>query len=221
MSDRGFEPAQGPIRVLIVDDHPVLREGMTAVLAGDADVVVVGSVGTIAEALIAVERREPDVVFLDHQLPDGEGIAALPRFLELRPALNVVIATRFATPDLARHALAAGARGFLTKDSETERLVEAVHAVVAGRLFVDERLQHSDNGFSARELRVLELVAEGDANADIAKRLGVSSHSVRTYLRRARGKLGAKNRTEAAGIAVAMGLVRRRTPINTAFRPEK
>lgn len=197
------------IRVLLVDDHPLIREGVARVVAGRSDLEVVGSVGSIAEALTAVEHLCPDVVLLDHHLPDGEGVAACPTLLAAAPSLRIVILTMFPSPDLARCALAAGARGFLVKGSSPDDLVRAIHAVMTGARVVDPEVGGPGYGITLHELRVLGLMARGHTNAHIAGRLGVSGHTVKTHVGRIMAKLGAANRAEAASIGVTRGLVRR------------
>lgn len=203
-------PHPRPTRVLLVDDHPLVREGVAAVLKNRAGLLLVGVAGTIAAALQAVERLHPHVVLLDHHLPDGEGVAACPNLLAADPSLRIVIVTMFPSPDLARCALSAGARGFLVKGVSPDELVEAIGAVMKGARFTDPAARGTGYGLSLPELRVLALLAEGQTNARIAGRLGLSAHTVKTHVGRVMAKLGAANRAEAASIGVTAGLVRRR-----------
>lgn len=201
-------PAPHPVRVVLTDDHPTVREGIRTVLEHDPDIAVVGVAANLAQTRRAVERLRPHVLMLDQQLPDGQGIAACPSLLRIDRRLRIVIVTQFASADLARCAVAAGARGYLVKRSDPDALRTAVHTVVAGHRYTDARVG-TDYGLSVQELRVLALLAEGMTNARIAGHLGISAETVKSHVRRVIAKLGASNRTDAAVIAVARGLAPR------------
>lgn len=212
--------ADHPTRVLLVDDHPLLREGVVAVLSRDADLVVTGAVGTIEEARAAIARGGIDLVVLDQQLPDGEGITVCPEFLARHPSLRIIVFTLFRSADLARDALAAGARGFVVKSADPEHLRAAIRTVLAGGTYTDPSVR-GDYGLTSNELEVLALVAEGLTNGQIAERVGLSHHTVKTHLGYAMAKLGVTGRTEAAARSVALGLASPKSARRGSKRPKE
>lgn len=214
--------SEHPVRVLLVDDHPLLRDGIASVLTSMPNLRVVGGVGTVRDAVAAVKILGPDVVLLDHHLPDGEGIAECSKLLALRRTLRIVVVTIYGTIDLARLALDAGASGFILKSSEPSSLRAGIEAVLRGERFVDPNVRPG-YGLTVGELRILRLLAEGQSNGRIAGRLAISSHTVKTTLGRAMAKLGATNRTEAAAVAVALGFARPHHAMGTirTLRPQK
>lgn len=207
MTDSAQRPPsdRGPARIVVVDDHPLLQEGLVKVLGQEADFEVVGTAGSIAEAVAEIERRRPDLLLLDHQLPDGPGIDACPRFLELDPALRIVVFTLFDSPDLANRALAAGAHGYLVKIGDPRRLIAALRSAFEGDRPNDS--QAPGYGLTAQELDVLSLLAEGLTNVSIARRLAISPETVKAHVRALMAKLGATNRTQAVAVAIARGRV--------------
>jgi DNA-binding NarL/FixJ family response regulator len=205
-----------PTTVLVVDDHPVVREGLSAVLADDPDFRVVGEAANGEEAMMMVERHRPDVVLLDERLPTTSGREVCAAIARRYPTVRVILATTFLDRSSIHSATAAGASGLLLKDSEPSTIRAAVRTVAAGRTFVDERASSAiasrkgrargPFGLTPRELEVVELLPRGLTNARIAAELGVSEDTVKTHLKSIRLKLRARDRAEAAAIALREGL---------------
>jgi DNA-binding NarL/FixJ family response regulator len=207
----------GAVRVLLVDDHALLRAGMATLLDLADDVTVVGSVGSGVEALAAAAALRPDVVLMDLSMPGMSGVEATRRLLAAGPDTAVVVLTSFAEPDLVVDALDAGALGYLLKDAEPDRLVDAVRAAARGESPLDPRAARivlSDRRrpgptvvLSARETEVLVLVAEGLANKQIARALGIAERTVKAHLTSIFNQIGVTDRTSAALWAHRRGLV--------------
>ncbi len=201
--------------VMVVDDHPVLRAGILAVLSTQSAVTVVDEAGSAEEALVRVRTSRPDVVLMDLRLGPGmDGVAATAALRGLAEPPAVVILTTYDTDADILRAVAAGAAGFLLKDAPTREIVAAVTAAAAGRSALNERaravirLAASEPALSARELEVVGLLAEGLTNRSIAQRLHLSEATVKTHLIHVFDKLGADNRTAAVTEARIRGLVR-------------
>lgn len=209
-----------PIRVVIVDDHSLLREGTKQILLQDQGIEVVAESGRGDEAVRLVAEHRPDVVLLDLRLPGLPGIDAARRIAAESPATRVLILTAYDEEDYVLEALAAGAAGYLLKTAPAAELVEAVHAVAAGTTVLEpsisaalaRRWTRSDGPggatqLSARELEVLRLTAHGMANKEIARKLGLSLRTVEGHLNRTFSKLGVASRTEAVFTAVNQHLI--------------
>lgn len=208
-------------RVLLVDDHPVVREGIAAVLAADPDVEIVGFGADGREAIESARKLEPDVLVIDVRLPDVEGIDVCALLLKERPELRVMMVTRFAHERVMAKAFEAGAHAYLVKESEPLLFRQALRIVANGGTFVDPRLadrlvlsatrgrrrSRGPLGLTAQELRVIGLLPNGFSNRQIAGELGISIDTVKTHLRNAMRKLGAGDRAAVAAIAVEKGLV--------------
>lgn len=206
------------MRVLIVDDHDVVRLGLRALLSAEPDVDVVGEAGTAADAVRLVAATEPDVVLMDVRLPDESGIAACRQIRSHWPRVQVLVLTSYADEALVLEAIEAGAAGYVLKQVDTTDLVRAVHAVAAGDAVLDpattarvlavvRRTQHESRAsafhdFTDRELEILALVAKGKTNAEIAEQLILSEKTVRNHVSVILAKLGVTNRIEAATYAV-------------------
>jgi DNA-binding NarL/FixJ family response regulator len=209
------------IRVLIADDHAVVREGLRGFLALQEDVEVVGEAADGEEAAAAAERLTPDVALVDLVMPRVDGIEAIRRIRAVAPATRVIVLTSFADEDRMLPAVRAGAVGYLLKDVDPKDLVAAVRTVNDGgtllhptviRELVREvaggrRQPAADSPLTAREREVLGLIARGRANKAIAFELGVAEKTVKTHVSNILGKLGVTDRTQAALYAVREGLV--------------
>lgn len=206
------------IRLVIVDDHSVVREGLRAFLRLQEGIDVVGEAAGADEAIRVAAAASPDVVLLDLVMPDGDGIGAIRRLLEVAPGARVLVLTSFADDAQIFAAVAAGAAGYLLKDVDPGALADGIRDVHAGRPAlhpsVAQRLMrrggspapaHGD--ITAREHDVLRLVVEGLPNKQIAQRLGIGEKTVKTHVSRVLAKLGVEDRTQAAVLAIREGLV--------------
>jgi two-component system, NarL family, response regulator LiaR len=207
-----------PIRLLIVDDHSVVREGLRAFLRLQEGIEVVGEAASADEAVSVAARASPDVVLLDLVMPEGDGIVAIRRLLELAPGIRVLVLTSFADDAQIFAAIAAGAAGYLLKDVDPQALADGIRDVHAGRpalhASVAARLMRrsgsprpTSDDLTARERDVLRLVVEGLANKQIAQRLGIGEKTIKTHVSRVLAKLGVTDRTQAAVLAIREGLV--------------
>ena len=208
------------IRVLIADDHAVVREGLRAFLVLQDDIEVVGEAADGEEAVQAVVRLEPDVALVDLVMPRVDGIEAIGRIRAERPQTRVIVLTSFVDEDKMLPAVRAGAVGYLLKDVAPQDLVSAIRTVHGGGTLlhptvVEELVREvsreggaaTPNPLTAREREVLALIARGRANKAIAFELGVAEKTVKTHVSNILGKLGLTDRTQAALYAVREGLV--------------
>jgi DNA-binding NarL/FixJ family response regulator len=208
------------LTVLLVDDEPMVRHGLRAILESEPDITVVGEAADGAEAVASVRRHRPDVVCMDIRMPDVDGIRATERILALDDPPRVLVVTTFGSDDHVFSALRSGASGFLLKRSSADAIVTAVRAVACGdsivfpeavrALAVDHvRTPTSYSGpeLTEREREVLSLVARGMTNAEIAGELFLGVETVRTHVSRVLGKLRARDRTQAVVLAYQSGLV--------------
>lgn len=207
-------PPLDPVRLVFVDDHPLTREGVAALIGREPDLVLVGEGGTAAEAVELFRTHRPDVGVIDLGLPDGDGVAAARRILAEFPAARLILLSSFAGEEPVYQALQAGAKAFLFKDAARDELVAAVRAVAAGRTYLPAgpaaRLARRVGGdeLTGREVEVLGLVAEGLRNKEVAARLGLSEHTVKVHVQNILAKLRAGDRTEAVTAAVRRGIIR-------------
>lgn len=202
------------ITLLIADDHAVVREGLAAVLDGQDGIQVVGQAADGAAAVDLHARLRPDVVLMDLRMPALDGDSATAAILSRSPGARVLVLTSFEGDEDIHRALAAGACGYLLKRAAAREIVSAVRAAAEGlrvlpRAVVDrlaERMPRSD--LSPRELEVLRQIVEGRSNREIGEGLGVAESTVKTYVDRLFGKLGVRDRTQAASVAVRRGIIR-------------
>lgn len=207
------------IRIMVVDDHPVVREGLIAILDTQEDFEVVGEAGSGNEALGRIEHLEPDVCLLDLEMPDGDGLAVLQTLREKEIEVRVIVFTVFDTDDRILSAVQTGAKGYLLKGAPRDQIFNAIRIVnqggsllepvVASKLMEQvNRNQNDPDALTARELDVLPLLAKGLLNKEIADALEITERTVKFHVSSILGKLGAGNRTEAVSIAAQRGLVR-------------
>ncbi|HEX6360095.1 response regulator transcription factor [Actinophytocola sp.] len=201
---------------MLVDDHPVVREGLRGMLEAEADLTVVAEAGSGEEAVARARAADADVILMDLRMRDLDGVGATERILADNPRTKVVVLTTYETDADILRAVEAGASGYLLKDASRADLANAVRAAargetvlapsVAGRL-VNQVRRPVSQSLSGREIEVLTLVAKGLTNADIGRSLHISEATVKTHLLRAFGKLGVSDRTAAVTTAMALGLL--------------
>jgi DNA-binding NarL/FixJ family response regulator len=205
-----------PIRVLVVDDHPVVRHGLSAILRYEADIEVVGEAADGAEAARLILATHPDVVLLDLRLPQLSGVEVMRQTRPLSPGTRFLVLTTYDTDEYIGPALAAGAQGYLLKDATPDELGRAVRALMHGGAALEPsvaarllgRMTESESEeLSGRELEVLRLLASGASNKAIAAQLVLSASTVKTHISNIFDKLGAQSRTEAVRIALQRGLI--------------
>jgi DNA-binding NarL/FixJ family response regulator len=206
------------IRLLIVDDHPVVRDGLRGMVAGEPDLEVVGEAGDGREALALAPRVRPDVALVDLRMPELDGVATIRALRERHPEVRVLVLTTFDSDRDVVSAIEAGATGYLLKDAPRAELFRAVRAAARGESvlapaaasrLVGQLREPAAPALTARELQVLELVARGASNREAAARLHVSEATVKTHLVHAFGKLGVGDRTAAVTVALERGLLGR------------
>jgi DNA-binding NarL/FixJ family response regulator len=205
-----------PIRLLIVDDHPVVRDGLRAVLATQPDLQVVGEADTGTAALAQVATTRPDVVLMDLQLPGMTGVTAIERIRAAHPEVRVLVLTTYDTDADITAAIEAGATGYLLKDTPRGELFAAIRATARGDSTLSPavatrvlgRLRGGVEALSARELEVLTAVARGQGNKQVARALHISEATVKTHLLHIYAKLGVTDRTAAVTTALTRGVIR-------------
>jgi DNA-binding NarL/FixJ family response regulator len=205
--------SQGKIRVLSVDDHPLLREGIAAIVNSQNDMVMVAQGSSGRAAIQLFREHRPDVTLMDIRMPDLSGIDALSAILGEFPDARVVMLTTFEGDVEIQRSLAAGARGYVLKNMPPRELVEVVRQVHAGRKRIPQEIaahlaEHiADESLTGREVDVLQHVAGGNRNRDIAEQLSISEETVKVHIKHIMEKLGARDRTSAVAIAVRRGII--------------
>jgi DNA-binding NarL/FixJ family response regulator len=204
------------IRILLVDDHPVVRHGLRGMLDAEPDLTVVGEAGSGAAGVRLAAELAPDIVLMDLRMPDGDGVEATARILTRLPGTRVVVLTTYDTDRDILRAIEAGASGYLLKDAAPAELADAVRAAARGETvlapsvastLVRQVREPAPPALSAREAEVLRLVAQGRTNAEIGKRLYISEATVKTHLLRIFSKLDVDDRTAAVTTAMTHGLI--------------
>jgi two-component system response regulator DevR len=211
----------GLIRILVVDDHEMVREGLMAMLQSERDFDVVGQTGHGAEVVHLVEATRSDVVLLDARLPDISGVEVCRRLTQSHPEVAVVILTTYTDPDLVQECIQAGARGYVVKDVERFSLKESIRAVyrgqsvlapqVAGQVIERARTRQPAGSrraaLSASQVSILRLISRGHSNREIAVEVHLSENTVKTHVQEIFRKLGVRNRVEAAILAGKSGWI--------------
>ena len=206
--------SETPLRVLIVDDHEVVREGLRSLLNRRQAITVVGEAGSVAEAVGEAARLEPDVVIMDVRLPDGSGVEACREIRQVRPDVKVIMLTSYADDEAVFASILAGAAGYLLKQTRGQALAEAIEAVARGGSLLDpavtqkvlERVRTLGSGgpddvlasLSEQEQKILLLIADGKTNKEIAEEIFLSDKTVKNYVSSILSKLNLRRRSEAA-----------------------
>ncbi len=203
-----------PIRLLIVDDHVMIRMGMAALMADEEDIAIVGEASTAKDAMTLYDELMPDVTVMDGMLPDLHGVEATKAIVGKHPDAKIIMVSINESAEDIHRAIEAGASGYVSKSQNQDVIIRAIRSVASGQQFLEPELARrlsaraATNSLSQREIEVLRLVAEGFANKQIGVELGLSENTVKTHLTRIMAKLDVHDRTSLAMRAVALGLLR-------------
>ncbi len=204
---------QSAIRILVVDDHPVVRAGVAGLAGDQPDMKIVGQASNGREAIQRFRELHPDIVLMDLQMPEMNGLDALIAIRDETPEARIIVLTTYAGDAQVLRAIKAGARGYLLKSALHKELLETIRAVHAGRKAISadasfELAEHAtDDALTPAEVRVLRMIADGNGNKEIAEQLSVSEETVKGQVRNILSKLGAKDRTHAAMIGMKRGII--------------
>jgi len=202
-----------PIKILTVDDHPILREGIAAIIENHADIVLVGEAANGREAIECFRKVHPDVTLMDLVMPEMNGIDATVAIRKEFPNARIVVLTTYKGDVQAAHALDAGACGYLLKSSLRKDLLDTIRRVHVGQRRIPPEIavamaeHHSSDTLSDRELEVLQQIAAGNANKNIAEHLSIAEDTVKGHVKAILAKLGANDRTHAVTIAIKRGII--------------
>ena len=205
--------AANGIRILSVDDHPLLREGIATVINSQQDMCVIADAASSKDAIEQFRKHKPDVTLMDLRLPDKSGIDTMISIRREFPEARIIMLTTFEGDVEIKRALEAGARAYLLKSMPPKELVEVIRQVHAGKKRVPPQLaaqlaEHiSDEPLTSREIEVLSQIAEGNRNRDIGEKLFITEETVKVHIKNIMGKLGASDRTQAVAIAIRRGII--------------
>ncbi len=214
MSSTDSKGENGEITVLIADDHEVVREGLRLALLRSAHIRVVGEAPDGETAVALAERRRPDVVVMDLRMPQMDGIEATEEIVQRVPDTKVLVFTAYSERALLQRGLESGASGYVLKETPHETLLKAIEKVAAGETFVDPALipslatgRDGQEILTQREREILQLLADGMSNVDVAQRLYISPETVKSHVRHILAKLEAETRTQAVAIALREAMI--------------
>jgi DNA-binding NarL/FixJ family response regulator len=208
-------------RVFLIDDHTVLRQAVRVMLEAENDIEIVGEAGDGVEGVAGIGRTKPDVAIVDLKMPGMGGLSAIPEITRASPKTAIVVFTMYNNPVYVYEAMHAGASGYVLKSASKEDLLRAIRAVKQGagflqaevtkpllrRLALDARADAERSNLTLREIQILEFLAEGKSNKEIASFLSISDETVKTHLKRLYEKLGASDRAQAVAIALRQNLI--------------
>ena len=211
-----------PIRIVIADDHPIVRQGLATVLSQEEDLEVVGQAENGLEAVAQARKLHPDIILMDLQMPEMDGVEAIQQIKMETLDIGIIILTTFDTDDYIFRGIEAGARGYLLKDSPPEEVLRAIHTVHRGESLIEPRVASRlldrlgqlsqpappPSVLSQREIEVLQLMSTGAANKEIASQLLIGQSTVKTHIVRIFNKLYVSGRTEAVAEAVKKGIIK-------------
>jgi DNA-binding NarL/FixJ family response regulator len=204
------------IRVVLADDHVVVRAGLRAMLEGDEEIDIVGEAANGTEAIALARRVEPDVILMDLRMPDVDGVTATATIREQEPDVHVLVLTTYETDADIVRAVGAGATGYLLKDATRDEVLRAIRSAAAGEAALASRVASrlmnrmrapGEEALTAREIEVISLVARGQTNKEIANALYLSEATIKTHLLHVFAKLGVDDRTEAVTVAAKRGIL--------------